>query len=62
MDPFLLPYKPFHPIEILGCPHAGNDVFHARGICEGKEVRAYIKVAVYPPAISSAEKPDNYMF
>ena len=45
IDPFSLPYKSFHPIEILGYPHAGNDVFHARGIYEDKEVRAYIKVA-----------------
>ena len=45
IDPFSLTYKSFHPIEILGYPHAGNDVFHARGIYEGKEVRAYIKVA-----------------
>ena len=45
IDPFSLAYKSFHPIEILGYPHAGNDVFHARGIYEDKEVRAYIKVA-----------------
>ena len=45
IDPFSLTYKSFHPIEILGYPHAGNDVFHARGIYEDKEVRAYIKVA-----------------
>ena len=45
IDPFSLTYKSFHTIEILGYPHAGNDVFHARGIYEGKEVRAYIKVA-----------------
>ena len=45
IDPFSLPYKTFHPIEILGYPHAGNDVFHARGIYDGREVRAYIKTA-----------------
>ena len=45
IDPFSLTYKSFHPIEILGYPHAGNDVFHAGGIYEDKEVRAYIKVA-----------------
>lgn len=45
IDPFSLAYKSFHPIEILGYPHAGNDVFHARGIYKGKEVRAYIKAA-----------------
>ncbi len=44
-DPFALPYTNFRPVEILGYPHAGNDVFHARGMCEGREVTAYIKVA-----------------
>ena len=31
-DPFALPYRTFQPTEILGYPHAGNDVFHARGL------------------------------
>ena len=45
IDPFSLPYKSFKPTEILGYPHAGNDVFYARGLFGGKEVKAYIKVA-----------------
>lgn len=45
IDPFSLPYRTFTPLEILGYPHAGNDVFHARGLYQGQEVRAYIKVA-----------------
>ena len=45
IDPFSLPYTSFKPTEILGYPHAGNDVFHARGLYAGKDVRAYIKVA-----------------
>ncbi len=45
IDPFSLPYRAFQPTEILGYPHAGNDVFHAKGIYNGKVVRAYIKVA-----------------
>lgn len=45
IDPFSLPYRSFRPVEILGYPHAGNDVFHARGMFEGREVRAYIKAA-----------------
>lgn len=44
-DPFALPFHSFRPLEILGYPHAGNDVFHARGLYRGVEVRAYIKVA-----------------
>lgn len=45
IDPFSLPYTSFSPTVILGYPHAGNDVFHVKGIYDGKEVRAYIKVA-----------------
>ncbi len=45
IDPFSLPYQQFQPTEILGYPHAGNDVFHARGIYDGKTVTAYVKVA-----------------
>lgn len=45
IDPFSLPYKAFKPTEILGYPHAGNDVFHAKGLFDGKEVKAYIKAA-----------------
>lgn len=44
-DPFQLNYQTFKPIRILGYPHAGNDVFHVVGLYEGKETRAYIKVA-----------------
>lgn len=49
-DPFALPYTNFRPVEILGYPHAGNDVFHARGMYGGREVTAYIKVARQPGA------------
>ena len=45
IDPFSLPYKSFKPTEILGYPHAGNDVFYARGLFEDNEVNVYIKVA-----------------
>lgn len=45
VDPFCLPYHTFRPVEILGYPHAGNDVFHARGRCQGGEITAYIKAA-----------------
>lgn len=44
-DPFDLPYSRFRPLEILGYPHAGNDVFHVLGLYRGAEVRAYIKAA-----------------
>lgn len=44
-DPFALRYWDFQLIEVLGYPHAGNDVFHVRGVANGRETKAYIKVA-----------------
>lgn len=45
IEPFSLPFHTFTPLEILGYPHAGNDVFHILGRYRGKTVRAYLKVA-----------------
>ena len=45
VDPFSLPYHAFRPTEVLGWPHAGNDVFHVKGLYHGSEVRAYVKAA-----------------
>ena len=44
-DPFGLPFRAFEPREILGYPHAGNDVFHMRGRYRDQTVEAYVKVA-----------------
>lgn len=45
MDPFTLRFNNFQLKEVLGYPHAGNDVFYVRGIGqEGKEVTAFLKV------------------
>lgn len=44
-DPFSLSYHDFRPTEILGYPHARNDVFHARGVWHDQEITVYIKVA-----------------
>lgn len=44
-DPFALDYNNFQLREILGYPHAGNDVFHVRGLADNNEITAYIKVA-----------------
>lgn len=44
-DPFSLDYKNFKPTEILGYPHAGNDVFRMSGIYDGKEITAFVKAA-----------------
>ena len=32
-------------LEILGYPHAGNDVFYVRGLYHGRQINAYIKAA-----------------
>lgn len=45
IDPYSLPYKNFSLLEVIGYPHAGNDVFHVKGMYQQKEVEAYIKVA-----------------
>lgn len=44
-DPFSLPFKDFKLLEILGYPHAGNDVFYAKGVYNNEEVNVFIKVA-----------------
>ena len=43
IDPFSLNYKNIKLLEILGYPHAGNDVFYAKAIYKEKEVYVYIK-------------------
>ncbi len=45
VDPYELPYRNFRLTEVMGYPHAGNDVFHVKGIYQQKEIEAYIKVA-----------------
>ena len=44
-NPFTLPYRNFTLTEVIGYPHAGNDVFQARGVYRQEEVEAYIKIA-----------------
>lgn len=44
-DPFALPYRAFALKEVLGYPHAGNDVFQVRGVYRQQEVEAFVKVA-----------------
>lgn len=44
-DPFKLPFRRFTLLEVLGYPHAGNDVFFARGIFKGRERYVFIKAA-----------------
>ena len=49
-DPFALNFTRFRLTEVLGYPHAGNDVFHVRGLLDGHEATAYLKVARRPGA------------
>lgn len=44
-DPYSLSYKNFSLLEIIGYPHAGNDVFQVKGIYDQQEIEAYVKVA-----------------
>lgn len=54
-DPFALHYRAFTPTEILGYPHARNDVFHARGLLHGEERTVYIKAARHPDSAIAHE-------
>ena len=45
INPFDIKFKNFKIKEILGYPHAQNDVFYVRGIHDGKEVFAFVKYA-----------------
>jgi len=45
IDPWKLPYRSFTLTEIIGYPHAGNDVFQVKGVHQNKEIEAFIKVA-----------------
>ena len=44
IDPFKLKFNNFELLEVLGYPHAGNDVFYARGLYKENEVFVFIKV------------------
>ena len=43
-DPFAIKFQRFQLENILGYPHAGNDVFHVEGIWESSRCRGYLKV------------------
>ena len=42
-DPFALQYTAFRLEEVLGYPHARNDVFHVQGVSGGRRLTAYLK-------------------
>ena len=45
VDPFALPLSEFSLRQVLGHPHAGNDVFCAAGTYRGRPCTAFIKAA-----------------
>ena len=45
VDPFEIDFNNFKIVEVLGYPHAQNDVFYVKGIFEGEEVFAFVKYA-----------------
>lgn len=49
-DSYCLPYHHFQLLEVLGYPHAGNDVFHVQGLLNGHKCTAYLKVQRQPDA------------
>ena len=49
-NPYELPFHHFSLTEVIGYPHAGNDVFQARGLFRQREVEVFIKVARQPGA------------
>ena len=45
IDPFSIKFNNFKLLEVLGYPHARNDVFYCKGIYENKETFCFIKYA-----------------
>lgn len=45
IDPFSIKFNNFQLVEVLGYPHARNDVFYSKGIYQNKEVFCFIKYA-----------------
>ena len=45
IDPFSIKFNSFILKEVLGYPHARNDVFYCSGIFHGKEVKCFLKYA-----------------
>lgn len=48
IDPFTIKFNNFELIEVLGYPHARNDVFYCKGKSLGKELYCFIKYSSKP--------------
>lgn len=49
-NPYELPFHLFSLTEVLGYPHASNDVFQAKGLYNQNEANVFIKVSRRPDA------------
>ena len=45
VDPFSIKFNNFKLLEVLGYPHARNDVFYCKGIYKNEEVLCFVKYA-----------------
>ena len=45
VDPFDIKFNSFELVEVLGYPHARNDVFYCKGKCCGEEIFCFVKYA-----------------
>lgn len=48
VDPFLIPFRNFKLLRVLGYPHARNDVFYANGLINQENFSCFIKYASKP--------------
>ena len=45
IDPYSIKFNKFKLVEVLGYPHARNDVFYCKGVCQDEKIYCFIKYA-----------------
>lgn len=55
IDPFSIKFNKFKLIEVLGYPHARNDVFYCKGMYQDKEIFCFVKYASQKDSCISQE-------
>ena len=55
IDPFKIDYENFELFEVLGYPHARNDVFYCQGKHNNKKIKCFIKYGSKPDSNISHE-------
>ena len=43
INPFEIPFQNFKLEQVLGYPHARNDVFYCKGLCFGEQIFFFFK-------------------